>query len=551
MLRVASNSEIRLGNLQFRRYQIQVAIGTVTFRVLRDGDAQVEVNTPLSSLRPLGRGAYRVTVREDGSAEITVRDGEAEVATARGTERLRAGGTMMLRGSQDDPEFQMVGEPGQDEFDRWNVGRDHELERARSPQYVSNDVYGAEDLDSHGRWVNEPQYGNVWMPTVEPGWAPYRSGRWAWEDYYGWTWISADPWGWAPYHYGRWFYGSTGWCWFPGARYERQYWSPALVAFFGFGGRGGGGGFGFGNVGWVPLAPYERLNPWWGRGYNSRTFINNTNIVNNTNITNIYRNARVGNGITGVNSGDFGRHGGQYMGVNGHNLRDAGLVRGGLPVAPDRSSLRMADREVRSAAYPQSRATQFYSRGGNAAPSQRTPFSQQQQPAGQSGNGAPHAWRSFGEPVHGSVGGMGGGAAPAGNAYQGGGGSWSRFSDGQARYPQAGNSQTAPVTSGSGWGRSNSQPAYSAPRGGNSLQSAPADRASYRGYDSGRGSAPQSSPVRINPPIVRDRSNSQPSSQPAPRSSGGGGGSRAPSGGGGGGTSRAPSGGSSRGGSRR
>ena len=104
---------------------------------------------------------------------------------------------------------------------------------------------------------------------VEPGWAPYRAGRWVWEDFYGWTWVSYDPWGWAPYHYGRWYCGSLGWAWYPGPRFGHYYWSPALVGFFGFGGYGGfhaGFGFGFGNVGWVPLAPFEAFHPWWGRG---------------------------------------------------------------------------------------------------------------------------------------------------------------------------------------------------------------------------------------------------------------------------------------------
>ena len=142
-----------------------------------------------------------------------------------------------------------------------------------SYRYVSPDVVGAEDLDAYGRWNNDPQYGNVWVPSVDAGWAPYREGRWVDEPYYGWTWVSADPWGWAPYHYGNWYMSSFGWAWYPGAIGGRHYWRPAMVGFFGWGG-GGGSAFGFGNVGWVPLAPYERFHPWYGRGG-----YNNTRIV--------------------------------------------------------------------------------------------------------------------------------------------------------------------------------------------------------------------------------------------------------------------------------
>ena len=98
-----------------------------------------------------------------------------------------------------------------------NDTRDHDLERSDSYKYVSRDIYGAEDLTGHGRWVYDSPYGWVWVPTVDAAWAPYREGRWTWVDYYGWTWISGDPWGWAPYHYGRWYHApSYGWVWYPG-----------------------------------------------------------------------------------------------------------------------------------------------------------------------------------------------------------------------------------------------------------------------------------------------------------------------------------------------
>src|SRR6185503_1576192 len=130
--------------------------------------------------------------------------------------------------------------------------------------------------------VDTEDYGMSWHPNgVAADWAPYSQGRWGWQDWYGWTWISADPWGWAPYHYGRWFNSPRyGWCWYPGAYGSRHYWSPALVAFFGFGRGGGSFGFGFGNVGWVPLAPHESYNRWWGRGSYGSGYNRNMNITN-------------------------------------------------------------------------------------------------------------------------------------------------------------------------------------------------------------------------------------------------------------------------------
>jgi hypothetical protein len=168
-----------------------------------------------------------------------------------------------------------------------------------------------------------------------------------WEDWYGWTWVSADPWGWAPYHYGRWFHHDRfGWCWYPGAFGPRHYWSPALVGWFGFGG-GGGFGFGFGNIGWVPLAPFEVLHPWWGRGFYGRGFNRTTINVTNINVTNVYRNARFHNGVSAVGVHDFqnGRFN-NIARINGSTIREAGAVRGAMPFTPTADHLRFTDRQA-------------------------------------------------------------------------------------------------------------------------------------------------------------------------------------------------------------
>ncbi len=260
LVRIAPNSEVRFTGLDVKSFQIQVAAGTVTFRVLRQSQAEAEVDTPSVAVRPLGQGTYRISVRDDGTSEITIRSGEADILSPHGSERLTPGRTMYARGDASDPEFQVIGAIAPDTWDRWNEDRDQYLLRSRSYEHVSPDVNGAEDLDQYGTWTNDPNYGYVWQPNVAPGWAPYQSGRWVWEDYYGWTWVSYDPWGWAPYHYGRWFWGAGGWCWYPGPVFGHYFWSPAYVGFFGWGGHVGFG-FGFGGLGWVALAPFEHYHP--------------------------------------------------------------------------------------------------------------------------------------------------------------------------------------------------------------------------------------------------------------------------------------------------
>jgi hypothetical protein len=370
-VRLAPQTEIRIADLQYHRYQIQLAGGSITYRVHRDTDAQAEIETPVVSIRPRVRGTYRITLRPDGTVEVTVRSGEADVFSPNGSEVVRSGQTMLARGSGADTEYQIAAAAPEDEFDRWNAERDAAVERSVSSRYVSPDIYGTEDLDNYGNWVYDDPYGWVWSPRVAAGWAPYREGRWVWTDYYGWTWISYDPWGWAPYHYGRWYWGPRGWLWYPGVIGPRYYWSPALVGFFGWGSPGYsfsfGFGFGFSNIGWCPLAPYEVYRPWYGR-YGGRSW-NNAVVVNNTNITNVYRNARLDHGVNGVTSmraNEFGRgqvNTASFVRATGADLRSAGDVRGNVPIQPGAESRRFTDRSVNARAFPVSNNNmRFFSR---------------------------------------------------------------------------------------------------------------------------------------------------------------------------------------------
>ncbi|HEV7780752.1 MAG TPA: DUF6600 domain-containing protein, partial [Chitinophagaceae bacterium] len=119
-----------------------------------------------------------------------------------------------------------------------------------------NDGYGERDVDyqtfydelsPHGRWVDYPGRGYVWIPNAGPDFRPYSTnGHWVYSENYEWIWVSDYDWGWAPFHYGRWDNDpSYGWYWVPG--YE---WSPAWVAW-----RDGGDYYG-----WAPIRPGISIN---------------------------------------------------------------------------------------------------------------------------------------------------------------------------------------------------------------------------------------------------------------------------------------------------
>ena len=103
MIRLAPSTEVRLGELAYHRYQVQIATGTTLLRVMRDNDAEIEISTPSISVRPLKQGVYRITVNPDGTSQVTVRSGEVEISSPKGTEKLGQGKTMQARGTAGDP----------------------------------------------------------------------------------------------------------------------------------------------------------------------------------------------------------------------------------------------------------------------------------------------------------------------------------------------------------------------------------------------------------------------------------------------------------------
>jgi hypothetical protein len=498
ILRLGGGADVTLTDLEANRYQIAIGHGMATFRVLRASNADIEVDTPNVSVRPSKVGSYRISVSDNGESQITARSGDVEVYTPRGSQWVYSGQTMLARGTASDPEFQIVQAGALDDWDRWNDSRDRPIANSPSQRYVPPGVYGTEDLDAYGNWVNVPPYGNVWQPTVPAGWAPYQAGRWVWLDWYGWTWVSYDPWGWAPYHYGRWFFApGFGWCWYPGAIGIPHYWSPALVAFFGF----GGVGFGFGNIGWVPLAPYEALYPWWGRSYyGSPGYFSRPGNFVSVSVTSLYRNARVANGFTAVSGTDFrsGRFT-NFLRPSAAELSHASFTRGPIPVAPDRANLRFSDRSATTIARNASARVYSYRGTRGTQPAQRIPFAEQQRAFGSIGAGAAPAnrgWTRFGEPSGQSFSTLRPSATPNGRNEPSG---WQRFGE-----------------------------PYSTPRQSSSppartevSRQAPTPR-NYQSNSRGQ------EPVRVAPPVVREKSGGNggyraptPRSMPQQRSGGG------------------------------
>jgi hypothetical protein len=300
VIRLSANTGFSFLNLDDRTVQIELTSGALNIRVRSlNRDDVFEVDTPNQAFSVFQRGRYRLEASEDGTyTVVSVREGEGESTGNGQTYTLHAGQRVTFSGTESlNAEVEEIGGP--DEFDNWTYSRDRRYEQSRSAQYLSQDVVGYEDLDDHGDWRDDSNYGHVWFPNgVSTGWAPYREGHWDWISPWGWTWVDDASWGYAPFHYGRWVNVGDRWGWVAGPANIAAVYAPALVVFIGAGRSGGG------NVGWFPLGPREVYVP----SYNvSRSYVNRVNVsnttVNETTITNVYNTTIVNKttNITNVN----------------------------------------------------------------------------------------------------------------------------------------------------------------------------------------------------------------------------------------------------------
>jgi hypothetical protein len=242
-----------------------------------------------------GNGRYRIEAAQSGGeSRLTVFAGRARFeGSDNNVLTVDAGKSLVVQNSRPALTFRFES-AREGDFDRWADARDANWD-ATHTRYVRERVIspymtGYEELDSHGEWIEDREYGRIWAPRyVSAGWAPYRYGSWTYVNPWGWTWVDDAPWGFAPFHYGRWVTVGSRWCWWPGRYHHRPVYAPALVAWYGSPGATLSVTVSNGRpVGWFPLAPHEHYVP---RYTNNITHIRNVNYVTN-NVTVINPPAR-------------------------------------------------------------------------------------------------------------------------------------------------------------------------------------------------------------------------------------------------------------------
>ena len=275
--RLEPDSSLDVLSLSPRYTQLALRDGSAIFNLYdMPTDGLFEVATPLGAVDLEQPGLYQIGLLPDGSAQVSVLSGLAQIVGLAGSGQISKGEMLTLAGqtaanyvlSRISPDY-----AGNllDNYYAYQYGniydgryRDYNAylsdpyyydpyNRYASYRYVDNTIPGVWTLDQYGDWVNLNDYGYVWQPRVETNWTPYQQGYWTMDDPYGLTWVSDEPWGYAPYHYGRWANVSNQWYWVPDRVNTQPTYSPALVAFIPLTQTN--------EIGWVPLAPNDPYVP--------------------------------------------------------------------------------------------------------------------------------------------------------------------------------------------------------------------------------------------------------------------------------------------------
>jgi hypothetical protein len=292
-LRMNAETSLTLTNVSDDMVQVELDQGTLSLHIRHlFGGETYEIDTPNQAFTILKAGDYRFDVDPNAdTTSVAVWHGEGE-ANGQGPGVKLHSGQQATFSAGNSLQHQIASAPDFDGFDDWCRVRDDREDHAKSYQYVSADVVGADELDQYGTWRTVGEYGPVWVPAVAPGWAPYHYGHWVWVEPWGWTWVDDAPWGYAPCHYGRWVYAGGFWAWAPGPIVvARPVYAPALVAWVGGPHFGVGLSFGGGDgVGWFALGWGEPYVPSYtvSRAYFQQVNVSNTHITNITTVTNNY-----------------------------------------------------------------------------------------------------------------------------------------------------------------------------------------------------------------------------------------------------------------------
>ena len=221
-LRLTPGTEVRF--LQLSR---TAAGGTETTVSVVKGVVYAGLEKTKGNLFQLEDGRAQLVLDPGAHVRLDASKPEAEFAVFDGGAAVKLGGvttTMVKRETvQLNPAVQTVSAVARGtqeaDFDAWDKQSvDYHHQKAGLAGSGGFGLYGANDLNYYGSFVDMPGCGSMWRPYLaSASFDPFANGVWAYYPHAGYSWVSPYPWGWLPFHSGAWAQcGAGGWGWRPG-----------------------------------------------------------------------------------------------------------------------------------------------------------------------------------------------------------------------------------------------------------------------------------------------------------------------------------------------
>ena len=181
-LRLGSGSAFEFVSTGLDDLQVKVTKGSAVFEVFATEDFRVTVITPPGRLALIESGVYRVDIRPDGVAAVSVTEGKAQLGETKAT-IVKSGRIGTIGNSIAITKFN---KGNRDEMDEWSRSRAKELAkvtaslkqkdiRASLINSFNNNRWGM--YDSFGLWIFNPYFGGYsFLPFGNRWYSPYGYG---------------------------------------------------------------------------------------------------------------------------------------------------------------------------------------------------------------------------------------------------------------------------------------------------------------------------------------------------------------------------------------
>ena len=273
-VRIGNNTQMHIIELKSDLTSVDIDSGIARL-YNKSTDANIKATTPFGSITAPPRSIWDLSLTED-FLHLTVLAGTVDFVHVADNKHygVTAGSSSLRAGYQEVGSLNEAVDAG---WVSWNEKRDTLWEERSAARDESKDFlpealsYESYTLEENGRWENvyyQGRHRSFWRPLyVSPYWSPFTVGRWTvWYDDH--CWMPYEPFGYITHHYGNWIYldSCNRWYWAPPVCHRGAAngsflriglgWYPGRVSWIHRGG----------NIGWIPLAPFEPYYTYryWG-----------------------------------------------------------------------------------------------------------------------------------------------------------------------------------------------------------------------------------------------------------------------------------------------